>query len=186
MHEAPLPGGGGRAAESCMRIERREQREAQSGDLCGGHDAPCELRRIVIGLARGVMMHVMEFGDARVPCLRHLDVGLRGDRLERLGIDAIEEGVQRLAPGPEVVFVPGRCLPRGPASARWNACECKLGIAGTTGPWRTAQPSARIRLDGDNVAGLIDIDGDGNLTALGQQRAWAKYFTARALRSVSR
>jgi len=51
----------------------------------------------------------------------------------------------------------GAARPVRPASARWNACECTLGIAGTTGPASSVAPSAAR--PGVTVA----IDGGGQL-----------------------
>jgi hypothetical protein len=50
-------------------------------------------------------MDIVEFGDTRVARLQHLDVRLRCDGSERVGIDAIEERVHRRAPRPERIAV---------------------------------------------------------------------------------
>ena len=172
MHEAPLAGRRGRAAKSRMRVKHGEQRETQSRRFCGGHDAPCKLRGIAIGFARGVMMDVVEFGDGRVTGLGHFDVRLCRDRLERLGVDVVEKAVHRLAPRPETVFIPGRRLPRAPGK---GALECMRMQIGHRRHDRAREclaiVGARVRFDGDDVAVVIDVDGHTVSPTLGQQRA---------------
>ena len=83
-------------------------------------------------------MHVVEFGDCRVSRLQHLDIGLRGDRLERVGIDAVEECVHRLPPRPEAVAVRARvsrCVRRSRAGRRANGDWAS--------PARAGRPRAR-------------------------------------------
>ena len=53
----------------------------------------------------------MELGDAGVAGLEHLDVDERGDRLDVLGGQHVEEAVHQLAPGPEAVLA--RAAPLG-------------------------------------------------------------------------
>ena len=93
------------------------------------------------GLPGGIVVHVVELGDRRVARLRHLDVGLRGDRLERVGVDAVEERVHRLratsrtcrrASAPRV-----RCARRARAGTRASA--------GSASPGPAAPRSARRR-----------------------------------------
>ena len=84
----------------------------------------------------------MKFGDRRVARLQHLDVRLRGDRLERVGIDAIEKCVHRLRARSRSCRLRDPRLPVRPASARWNACECRFGIPATMGPDTRSAPSA--------------------------------------------
>ena len=64
----------------------------------------------------GLMMQIVEFADVRVAGLEHLDVKLRGDRAQRIRIDAAGERVHRLAPGPERIVRIG--LPFGEAGHR--------------------------------------------------------------------
>jgi hypothetical protein len=47
----------------------------------------------------------MEFGDRCVSGFGHFDIALRGDRLESVGVDAVQERVHRLPPRPEAVVV---------------------------------------------------------------------------------
>ena len=108
VHEPPLARGGRRAAESGVRVEDRQQRERDAGRRGGGDDPARELRRIGVGLALRIVMHVVEFGDRRVAGLQHLDIRLRGDRLERVGVDPVEKRVHRLPPRPEAVAVRAR------------------------------------------------------------------------------
>ena len=48
------------------------------------------------GRASRIVMHVVEFGDRRVARLQHLDIRLRRDRLEGVGVDAVEQRIHRL------------------------------------------------------------------------------------------
>ena len=112
VHEAALRRGGRRSPESAVRVEHRQQRQRDAGVRCRGDHAPRELRGIRVRAARGIVMHVVKFGDRRIARLQHLDVRLRGDRLERVGVDAVEKRVHRLPPRPETVAVGA-----GPAGA---------------------------------------------------------------------
>src|SRR3546814_20500029 len=48
----------------------------------------------------------MKFADARETRLEHFGIGLRGDRRDILGCQAVEETVHDLAPAPEIVIGP--------------------------------------------------------------------------------
>ena len=119
MHEPPLPRRRRRTAKVGMGVEHRQQREPDSGRAGGGGDAARELRRIGVWLSLRIVMHVVEFGDCGVARLQHLQIGLRGDRLERVGVDTVEECIHRLPPRPEAVAVRARA----PGASRDRALE---------------------------------------------------------------
>src|SRR3546814_12392270 len=48
----------------------------------------------------------MKFADARETRLEHFGIGLRGDRRDILGCQAVEETVHDLAPAPAIVIGP--------------------------------------------------------------------------------
>ena len=82
VDEPPLLGPGRRAAERRMGVEDRKQGHANARLPGGGENAPGHLRRRLIGRTVGRVMEIMELGDCGEPGLQHLDIGLRGDRLD--------------------------------------------------------------------------------------------------------
>ena len=163
VHEAPLSRRRRRAAESGVRVEHRQQRERDARSRC----AAATMRSAssagsAYGLPARIVMHVVEFGDARVarlqpsrrrparrsPRTRRRRCG-RGTRTSPAATSRSCRRARRDA------------CPVRPASARWNACECRLGIAGTTGP-RASRAVARRhpRSTLDDRAGVVDVDGD--------------------------
>ena len=137
-----------------------------------GDDAPRQLGGIRVRLAGRIVMDVVELADRRVARLRHLDVRLRGDRLERVGVDAIEERVHRLPPGPEAVVAsrrPARCAPRARAGTRASAGSASPARAGPRARprRRAAVPAATL----DDRAVVVDVERHVARPAVRQQRA---------------
>ena len=63
--------------------------------------------------------------------------------------------VQKLS----VAEAPGDACPVRPASARWNACECRFGMPGTSGPAvRVAARGRHVRFDLRDDAVRVDVD----------------------------
>ncbi len=154
-----------------MRIEHRKQREADSGRAGGGDDAPRKFGRVGKGLAFGIVMHVMEFCDRRVSRFRHFDIDLRGDRLESVGVDAIQERVHRLPPRPEAVVV----RQRRPAGAAGERALESMGVHvrhrgndWTRGPFRPGRIG--IRLDAGDHPVVTDDEHHIARPTRGQQR----------------
>ncbi len=56
-----------------------------------------------IGRPIGRVVKVMEFGDGGEPCLQHLDIELRGDRLDVVRRHRERKAIHGLAPCPERV-----------------------------------------------------------------------------------
>ncbi len=161
VHEATLQRRDRLPAEVAVRIEHGQQRHREARGFRRADDAPCELRGIRVRPAVQIVMHVMEFGDRRVARLRHLDVGLRGDRLERVGVDAIDRRVHRLAPRPERVLV----LRRRRAGATGDrALECMRMQVRHRRDDRPLQALARgiagAALDALDAAGVVDDERD--------------------------
>ena len=129
------------------------------------HDAPRELGRIGVRLARRIVMHVVEFGDRRVaglqPSRRYACAAIASNasasmrsRNAYIACRHVQKLSSRLA----------LARPVRPAIARWNACECRFGIAGTSGPAATLRavagvpPRARRRVDRCPSAAIVDRD----------------------------
>ena len=106
VDEPPLLRFGRRAAECRMSVEHRKQRHPDAGPSGGGEDAPGHFRARLIGRTVGRVVEVVEFGDRGESRLQHLDIELRGDRLDVIGRHLKREAVHRLAPGPERVDLP--------------------------------------------------------------------------------
>ena len=134
VHETPLRRGRRLPAESRMRVEHGQQRQRDAGAMRGAGDAMRELCRVGIGTPLRIVVHVVKLRDGGVPGLQHLDVGFFGDRLERVRVDAFEERVHRLAPGPETV-------------------ACGAGAAGAARDGALERVRVQIRHSGNHRAG---------------------------------
>ena len=91
------------SAEGAVRVEARQQGEADAGDFGGARNSRRHLGRIGIGRAIVVVMEIVEFPDARVALLEHLDIEQRRDRFRVFGSHLQREAIHRLAPCPERV-----------------------------------------------------------------------------------
>jgi len=89
------------ATKRAVRVETRQQCEPDAGDLGGSRNSRRHLRRIGIGPAVVVVMEIVEFPDARIPLLEHLDIEQRCDGFRVFGSHLQREAIHRLAPGPE-------------------------------------------------------------------------------------
>lgn len=49
------------------------------------------------------MVEIVELPDAGEAAFQHFGIGKRGDGVEAFGVQAVDEAVHRLAPGPEAV-----------------------------------------------------------------------------------
>jgi len=101
--EAQLAGGGCRAAEAAVRVEHRQQRKSDAAVGGGRGDAPGELAAGGERGAAAIVVQVVELADVGEAALEHLRVAQRGQRLEFIGTDALDETVHELAPAPEAV-----------------------------------------------------------------------------------
>ena len=89
------------SAEGAVRVETRQQREADAGDFGGARNSRRHLGRIGVGRAIVIMMEIMEFPDARKALLEHLDIEQRCDGFRVFGSHLQRETIHRLAPRPE-------------------------------------------------------------------------------------
>ena len=95
---------GGAAPEAAVRVEHGQQREGNPGARRGGDDTVGKFAWIGVGVAIGIMVNIVELGDGRITRDGHFRIGLRGDRLERVGIETRHEVVHGRSPGPEAVI----------------------------------------------------------------------------------
>ena len=132
--EAALGLGRRGAAEVAMRVEHRQQGEADAARRRRRGDAHRHLRSVGIGAPVRRVVEVVELADAREAGLQHLDVEQGRDRLHLVGRHGVGEAVHGVAPAPEAV---------GPAAA-------PLGEAGHAALERVAVQVRQARQqDGD-------------------------------------
>ena len=157
MDKAALPGFRCAPVGPSMRVEHRQERQAQANGLSGGDDAAREFGRIGVGSAPAVVVQVVEFDRASKTGFGHFEEGLGCDRLHIVGVEQAREAIHHVAPGPELV-----------------------GAGGTLGePSHTTLERVRVQVanagygeTGDDIGGVgagfyggdaaIGIDGDGN------------------------
>ena len=101
--EPPLFGRRLRAAEGRMGVEHRQERDSDAGAAGRSEDSTGHFRRLLIRRAVWSIVEIVELGDGGEPCLQHLDIELRGDRLHIIRRHREREPIHRLAPGPERV-----------------------------------------------------------------------------------
>src|SRR5579863_204941 len=103
VEEALLPPARRRAAEAAVRVEGRQQRESDPGGGRRRSYTPGELGRVGVRGAVAIVVQVMKLTDMGEPSFEHLGVGECGQRLELLRVDALDEAVHEVAPGPEAI-----------------------------------------------------------------------------------
>ena len=138
MTKRRCPGFGGGAAEAAMRVEDRQQGERDAGLGRGRRDRRRHLGGLGVGAPVGVVVQVVELADTGEARLQHLHEGQRGDRLEIVGCEPLDEAVHRVAPGPEIV-APGAARRFG--EPRHGALE---GVAVEIGQTRQPDRMARV------------------------------------------
>src|SRR3546814_1838417 len=89
------------SSDVCSSDLHRQQGQADAGVARGGDQRLRHRRRIGVRQAVGRVVEVVEFADAGVAGFKHLDVKLRGHRMQGVGVEARGDAVHRLAPGPE-------------------------------------------------------------------------------------
>ena len=133
VDESPLAVVRRRAAEAGMRIEHRQQRQPDAGLASRRGDPLGHLGDVGIGLPVAVVVQIVELADAGEAGLQHLDIELRGDRLDLVRRHRQREAVHHLAPAPEAVGRTGRAFRPDP--------PCRAGRRGCAG---SASPGTRI------------------------------------------
>ena len=91
------------AAEGAVRVETRQQSEADAGGFGRARNSRRHFGGIGVGRAVAVVMQIVEFADARKTLLEHLDIEQRRDGFGVLGRHRQREAIHRLAPCPERV-----------------------------------------------------------------------------------
>ncbi len=86
-----------------MRIEHRQQGQADAAGFSGRHDSSRHLPGVGVGRSVCVVMKIVEFADATEAAFEHLDVSLGRDGLELPRAHAMGQTIHRLPPAPEVV-----------------------------------------------------------------------------------
>ena len=153
-----------------MRIEDRKQGQPEARGLRRRCDPHGHLRRIGVGRAGEVVVQIMELPDAGEAGLQHLDIGERGDRLDLIGAQPLQEAVHDLAPSPEAVG-------RGAAYLSQSRHPALKGVAVKIGQARQrwaigafARLARRVRLNRGDLA-VVDADAHLARPAGRQQRA---------------
>ena len=106
VDEPPLLGPGRRSAKRRMGIEHRKQRHADADAPSRGQNTAGHFRGLSVRRTIGLVMEVVELGDGGEPRLQHLDIELRGDRLDVIRRHHEREAIHGLAPGPERIGRP--------------------------------------------------------------------------------
>jgi hypothetical protein len=89
--------------EPCAFIEHGQQRQTDAGGRGRVGQRPGQRARVGIGRAVAVVLQIVKLADLRVAAAQQLDVELRGDVTQRLGLDALRHAVHAVAPRPEIV-----------------------------------------------------------------------------------
>jgi len=82
VDESPLAFVWSRSTEGGVCVKHRQQRQADAGFAGGGRDALGHLGQIGVGFSVAVVVQIVEFADAGKTSLQHLDIELRGNRLD--------------------------------------------------------------------------------------------------------
>jgi hypothetical protein len=170
VHEAALHGAVARR-EVAVRVEDGQQREPIRPVFAAATMRHASSAGSAIRLAVRIVMNVVEFRDRRVSRLRHLDVRLAGDRLERSASSRSTAAYIACRHVQNVSSRVGDGKPGATAIARWNACECRRsaspGSRGPPGARRLRQRARRsIALD---AAVVGNDERDVGLPTVGQQ-----------------
>ena len=91
------------AAETAVTVKHRQGGKSDADRARCLQALQAHFGAVVIGTAIDAVVQVLEFTDASVPGLEHLQVKLRGNVLQVLGLDALEVVIHDLAPCPETV-----------------------------------------------------------------------------------
>ena len=168
--EAPLHTLERLAVEVALLVERRQEELADAGAVRARADRIGERGGRCIRRARGLVMQVVELGDAGVARFQHLEVGEGGDRGDVLGGQALDEPVHDVAPAPEGVLGAARDF-RAPGH---RALECMAVQVRHAGEREARdQPLGARRHPGRLKPALgIDRDDDIAVHAIRQQGAF--------------
>src|SRR5260370_41794269 len=87
-----------RSTKRAMRVEARQQREPDAGDLGGPRNPHRHLRWVGVGRAVALVMQIVKFADARIPLLEHLDIDQCRDGFGVLRSHLQRDAIHRVAP----------------------------------------------------------------------------------------
>ncbi len=96
----------------------RQQGQADAAGCGGGGDALAHFAEPGIGRATGLVVQIVEFDIGGESGFEHFHLHEGGDRLDLVGIDAVEKAEHPLAPGPEAV---GWSVRAARSSRPWRA-----------------------------------------------------------------
>ena len=89
--------------ETGAHVQHRQQGQTDAG-IGGGRDQGARHRgRVVVWVAVGLVVQVVELADGGVAGFQHFRVELHRHGVQRIGIQPAGEAVHQLAPGPEAV-----------------------------------------------------------------------------------
>ena len=99
--EAALAGMRCGSAKGAVRVEARQQRQSDASHPSGVRNSRRHLCRVGVGRAVLVVMEIVEFPDARIALLEHLDIEQCSDSFDVVRRHLQREAIYRLAPCPE-------------------------------------------------------------------------------------
>ncbi len=171
VQEAALFGQRRLGAEARALVQHRQQRDADARALRGAQQAQRHLGRIGVRRAVGLVMDIVEFADAGIAGAQHLDIELRGDRLQRLGRQPQRKAVHQLAPAPERI-VGGRAELGQAGEAALEGVRMQIGHAGQHRPCgaRRVGGGRGVGRDGGQLAVGVPAQQHVAGPAIGQQR----------------
>ncbi len=106
------------STKGAVRVETRQQCKPDAGDLGGSRNSRRHLRGIGVGRSIVIVMEIVEFPDARISLLEHLDIEQRCDSFRVFGGHLQREAIHCLAPCPERI--------RGAAARFGKPCHATL------------------------------------------------------------
>jgi hypothetical protein len=144
VSEAPLALDQRPSVEAAGHVQHRQQGHADAGVARRGDQCLRHRRRIRVGGAVGRVVQVVELADRRVAGFEHLDIELRGHRMQRRRIEARGHAIHGFAPGPETVGGIGLAL--GESGHRpLEGMRMQVGNAGDAPGAVPAWPSPSVR-----------------------------------------
>ena len=153
-------------------VEHRQHGHGDARATGGPDHLVGHLGQAVIGFAVGLMVQIVELAHGRVTGFQHLDIELCCYRADLLGIQARQELVHDVAPGPEAVLAagPGALGQPGHGPLESVTVQVRHARQHRAGQTHGSTRGFHIRLDRRDGSGVIDTDQYIVGPALGQQR----------------
>ena len=137
------------AALARLRRLRRRSRHARrtpaaASGRCRSRSAAAAMRAAIsaevgIGRAVAVVVQVVELADRGEAGLQHLDIELRGDRLDLRPASCVSAKRYITSRQVQKLSAAGPRVSARPAMPRWKAWLCRLGMPGSATPWRSSR-----------------------------------------------